>query len=89
MKRDRKTALKVFMQLMGGFKDTAVLEKSYDVSVTDDKLPRHQQPSLEGIKAVLESLGERGKDARPEDFVDVRFVKEFEDSGFVSALYRQ
>ena len=50
MKRDRKTALRAFMQLMAGFKDTAVLEKSYDVSVTDDQaatqsisLPRRHQ----------------------------------------------
>ncbi len=89
MKRDRKTGMKIFMQLMRGFKDTAVLEKSYDVSITDDKLPRHQQPSLEGIKAVLDSFGERGKDARPADFVDARFVKELEDSGFINALYKQ
>jgi NitT/TauT family transport system substrate-binding protein len=89
MKRDRRTGLRVFMQLMGGFKDTAVLEKSYDVSVTDDKLPRNQFPSLEGIKAVLDTLGDRGKDARPADFVDLRFVKELDDAGFISALYRQ
>ena len=73
---------------MAGFKDTAVIEKSYDVSVTDDKLPRNQYPSLEGIKAVLESFGERGKDARPTDFVELRFIKELEDSGFIHALYK-
>jgi len=89
MKRDRKTGLRVFMQLMGGFKDSAVLEKSYDVSVTDDKLPRNQYPSLEGIKAVLDTLGDRGKDARPTDFVELRFVKELDDSGFINALYKQ
>jgi NitT/TauT family transport system substrate-binding protein len=89
MKRDRKTGMKVFMQLMGGFKDTAVLEKSYDVSITDDKLPRNQYPSLEGIKAVLESLGDRAKEARPTDFVDLRFIKELEESGFIQALYKQ
>src|SRR6185503_19462129 len=89
MKRDRKTAMRVFMQLMGGFKDTVVLEKSYDVSVTDEKLPRHQYPSLEGIKAVLETLGDRAKDARPSDFVDVRFIKELDESGFINALYKQ
>src|SRR6185503_4573241 len=32
MKRDRKSGMRVFAKLMGGFKDTAVLEKSYDVS---------------------------------------------------------
>jgi ABC-type nitrate/sulfonate/bicarbonate transport system substrate-binding protein len=89
MKRDRRTGLRVFTQLMGGFKDNAVLEKSYDVSVTDDKLPRNQFPSLEGIKAVLDSLGDRGKDARPTDFVELRFIKELEDSGFIDALYKQ
>ena len=89
MKGDRKTGMKVFMQLMGGFKDTAVLEKSYDVSITDDKLPRNQYPSLEGIKAVLESLGDRAKEARPTDFVDLRFIKELEESGFIQALYKQ
>jgi NitT/TauT family transport system substrate-binding protein len=89
MKRDRKTGLRVFMQLMGGFKDTAVLEKSYDVSITDDKLPRNQFPSLEGIRAVLDTLGDRGKDARPADFVDLRFVKELDESGFIAALYKQ
>ena len=88
MKRDRRTGLKIFMQLMRGFKDTAVLEKSYDVSVTDDKLPRNQQPSLEGIQAVLDSLGERGKQARPADFVETRFVNELENSGFINALYK-
>jgi NitT/TauT family transport system substrate-binding protein len=89
MRRDRKTGMKVFMQLMGGFKDTAVLEKSYDVSITDDKLPRNQYPSLEGIKAVLESLGDRAKEARPMDFVELRFIKELEESGFIQALYRE
>lgn len=88
MKRDRKRSLKVFMQLMGGFKDTAVLEKSYDVSVTDDKLPPNQYPSLEGIKAVLDSFGDRAKEARPTDFVDLRFIKELDDSGFINALYK-
>ena len=88
MKRDRKTGLRVFTELMAGFKDTAVIEKSYDVSVTDDKLPRNQYPSLEGIKAVLDSFGERGKDARPTDFVELRFIKELEDSGFIHALYK-
>jgi hypothetical protein len=44
---------------------------------------------LEGIKAVLDSLGDRGKDARPTDFVDMRFIKELEESGFIQALYKE
>jgi len=80
--------LRVFAQLMDNFKDTAVLEKSYDVSVTDDKLQRNQYPSIDGIKAVLDSFGDRAKDARPTDFVELRFIKELEDSGFIQALYK-
>ena len=65
-----------------------MLEKSYDVSVTDDKLPRNQYPSIDGIKAVLDSFGDRAKDARPTDFVELRFIKELDDSGFIQALYK-
>lgn len=89
MKRDKASAMKVFTRMMAGFKDAAVLEKSYDVSITDDKLPRNQLPSLDGIKAVLETLGERGKDARATDFVELGFIRELEDSGFISALYKR
>jgi ABC-type nitrate/sulfonate/bicarbonate transport system substrate-binding protein len=89
MKADRKTGLKIFMKYLGGIKETDILEKSYDVSITDDRFSRNQFPSLEGIKAVMDSLGDRARDARAADFVDMRFVKELEDSGFVSALYRQ
>jgi hypothetical protein len=43
---------------------------------------------LEGIKAVLDSFGDRAKEARPTDFVDLRFIKELDDSGFINALYK-
>ena len=34
-------------------------------------------------------LGQRAHDARPTDFVDLRFVKELDESGFVKMLYKQ
>ena len=37
---------------------------------------------------LLLFLPERGKDARPTDFVELRFIKELEDSGFIHALYK-
>lgn len=89
LKTDRSTGLKVFTKHLGGIKDSEILEKSYDVSMTDDKVTRNQYPSLEGIQSVLDSLGERGKGARPGDFVEARFVKELDASGFVDALYRR
>jgi hypothetical protein len=43
------------------------------------------------MKSILEPLAEtdpKAKAARPEDFVDMRFVKELDESGFVDDLYR-
>jgi ABC-type nitrate/sulfonate/bicarbonate transport system substrate-binding protein len=91
MKTDRTTGLKVFAKHLAGGRDAdpQITQKSYDVSITDDKFPRNQYPSLDGIKLVIDSLGERGKDAKPADFVDATFVRELEDSGFTRDLYKQ
>ena len=90
MKTDRRTGLKIFTKYLAGGRDAdlQITEKSYDVSITDDKFPRNQFPSLEGIKLVIDSLGERGKDAKATDFVDTTFVREFEESGFTRDLYQ-
>ena len=53
------------------------------------KFPRNQYPSLEGIKLVIDSLGERGKDAKAADFVDATFVQELDESGFTRDLNQQ
>jgi NitT/TauT family transport system substrate-binding protein len=91
MKTDRQTGLKIFAKHLAGGRDRDidVTDKSYDVSITDDKFPPNQYPSLEGIKLVIDSLGERGKDAKPADFIDLTFVKELDDSGFTRDLYRR
>jgi hypothetical protein len=31
----------------------------------------------------------KAKEAKPEDFVDARFVQELDDSGFINNLYKQ
>ena len=91
MKTDRKTGLKVFTKHLAGGReaDPQITERSYDVSITDDKFPRNQYPSLEGIKLVIDSLGERGKDAKAADFVDATFVRELDESGFIRDLYQR
>jgi hypothetical protein len=46
---------------------------------------------MEGIKNILASLAEtdpKAKAAKPEDFVDVRFIKELDESGFIDDLYK-
>ena len=43
--------------------------------------------ALEEFK--IDSLGERGKDAKSADFVDATFVRELDESGFTRDLYQQ
>ena len=90
LKTDREAGIRVLGKYLN-IQDREVLEKAYDDTITDEKLPRKQYPSLEGIKKILEPLGEtdpKAKAAKPEDFVDMRFIKELDDSGFIDELYK-
>jgi ABC-type nitrate/sulfonate/bicarbonate transport system substrate-binding protein len=92
LKTDRAAGLKVLEKYLGGLKDREVLEKSYDRSVTDDKLPPKPYPSLEGIKTILDGMAKtdpKAKSAKPEDFVDLRFVKELDQNNFIDGLYKK
>jgi NitT/TauT family transport system substrate-binding protein len=90
IKTDRETGIKVLAKYLGS-RDKEILERSFDLSSPDDKLPPKQYPTLEGIKNILEPLAEKdpkAKAAKPEDFVDVRFIKELDESGFIDELYK-
>ena len=90
LKTDREGGIRVLGKYLG-IQDREVLEKAYDDAITDEKFPPKQYPSLEGIKKILEPLGEtdpKAKAAKPEDFVDMRFIKELDDSGFIDELYK-
>jgi NitT/TauT family transport system substrate-binding protein len=92
LKVDRETGIKVLAKYLRRIDDRYLLEKSYDLSVADNILPRNQYPSLAAIKTVLDMLGERNPKARkaqPEHFVEVSFIKELNESGFVDNLYRR
>jgi NitT/TauT family transport system substrate-binding protein len=90
IKVDRETAIKVLVKHFGS-QDRDILERTYDLYRTDDRLPPKQYPTLEGIKNILESLAEsnpKAETANAEDFVDVSFIKELEQSGYIDSLYR-
>jgi NitT/TauT family transport system substrate-binding protein len=93
LKKDRGTTLKILAKYFVGVKDTEAFEKAYDRVVTNDKIvPPKQYPTVEGIKSVLDMMAEnepRAKKANPEDFVEMRFVKELDDSGFIDRLYQR
>ncbi len=91
LKTDREAGIKVLAKYLN-IQDREVLEKAYDDAITDEKLPPKQYPTLEGIKKILEPLAEtdpKAKAAKPEDFVDTRFIKELDDSGFIDNLYKR
>ena len=74
-----------------GPQDNDILAKSYDELSSDDKFPPKQYPTLDVIRNILEPLAQtdpKAKAAKPEDFADMRFVKELDDSGFTTDLYK-
>src|ERR1044071_8197172 len=55
-------------------------------------VPQKPYPSLDAVKEALAELGEKDpkvRSAKPEDFVDMTVIKEFDDSGFIDGLYRK
>jgi len=90
IKTDRETGRKVLTKYLA-LQDKEILERTYDLTSADDKLPPKQYPTLEGIKNILEPLAEKdpkAKAAKPEDFVDMSFIKELDESGFIDDLYK-
>ena len=91
IKTDRETGKKVLLKYLGA-QDKEILERTYDLTSTDDKLPPKQYPTLEGIKNILEPLAQtdpKAKAAKPEDFVDMSFIRELDQSGYIDSLYKK
>jgi NitT/TauT family transport system substrate-binding protein len=90
LKTDREAGTKVLAKYLA-LQDKEILQKAYDDGVNDEILPTKQYPTLEGIKKILEPLGEtdpKAKAAKPEDFVDMRFIRELDESGVTNDLYK-
>ncbi|HEX9143727.1 MAG TPA: hypothetical protein VGA09_05595, partial [Candidatus Binatia bacterium] len=54
------------------------------------KLQRVPYPTVGGIRFILDQLAvrdARAKNYAPETFMDVRFVKQLDESGFIQRLY--
>src|SRR5215468_2616165 len=90
IKTERETAIRVLAKYHA-LDDKEILERTYDDISTDDRLPPKQYPTLEGLKNILEPLAQtdpKAKAAKPDDFVDVRFIKELDEIGFIDELYK-
>jgi ABC-type nitrate/sulfonate/bicarbonate transport system substrate-binding protein len=89
---DKEATVKTLGKYMGSNVDREILEKSRENILTEALLPKKQIPSLEGLKTVMEDIGERdprAKTAKPEQFVDFTFIRELEQSGFIDGLYKK
>ena len=54
----------VMSKYFKGLDDRDVLEKTYELAFRDGVMPRKQYPSLDGIRTVLESLGQKDAKAK-------------------------
>ena len=68
--------------------DKQLLERTYEGAIVEHKLPAKQYPTLDGLKTILAS-DPKAKSAKAEDFVDLRFIKELDDSGYIDRLYKR
>ena len=88
LKTDR-TGMKIATKYLR-LDDKELLQKTYESSIDENKLPAKQYPTLEGLKTILDQLAlkdPKAKAAKPQDFVDARFVEEFDKSGYIDSLY--
>ncbi len=70
--------------------DTAVLQKAYDFYV-DKIVEKAPYINMTGMQNALDEVGKTipaAKNARPEQFVDLRFLDRLEKSGLLNELYR-
>lgn len=79
------------MQVIGKYTqttDTKMLEETYKVYAP--AFERAPYPDTEDLKLAIEQVGElnpRARGADPKDFVEPRFIREIEASGFIKKLY--
>jgi NitT/TauT family transport system substrate-binding protein len=89
---DKEATVKTLGKYMGSGVDRDILEKSRDNVLTEALFPKKQYPSLEGLKTVLDEIADRdprAKVAKPEQFVDLTFIRELDQSGFTDGLYKK
>ncbi|MBI2360936.1 MAG: ABC transporter substrate-binding protein [Deltaproteobacteria bacterium] len=87
--KTQKEASLRFMSKFTKLKDTAALEEAYNTYAIKF-MSRVPYPTLKGVETILEDLGKKNPKARgadPAAFIEPRFLKELEASGFIAQLY--
>jgi NitT/TauT family transport system substrate-binding protein len=89
LKTDRALGLKIAAKYLR-LEDKDLLQRTYESSIDEKKLPAKQYPTVEGLKIIIDQLAAgnpKAKTAKPQDFIDARFVEEFDKSGYIDSLY--
>ena len=88
-----KTNKPLSMAVIGKYtktEDKEMLEATYDAYV--GKVEKIPYPSKKAMLVGIEEVARtnpRAKGANPDSFVDIQFVKQLEDSGFIKQLYKE
>jgi NitT/TauT family transport system substrate-binding protein len=88
-KTHRKETLEVLTKYLRT-DDKDVLDETYEL-IMATLVPEKPYPTLKGIQIILREMGAKdpaARAAKPEQFVDLTFVKELDGSGFVDRLYK-
>jgi NitT/TauT family transport system substrate-binding protein len=70
--------------------DSDALQEAYEAEL-QGLIPEKPYPTLKGIQIILREMGVKdanARSARPEQFVDLSFMKELDTSGFIDRMYK-
>jgi len=86
----RKDDTMRIMRKYSRVEDKKILEEAWDWHAKF--MPEAPYPPVDGYQLVLQDIAEKNPkaaQANVKDYVDLRFVKELEDSGFIKGMYRR
>ncbi len=89
MKTHRKEALAIMAKYLKT-DDPDALQEAYE-SIGLNLIPETPYPTIKGIQIMLREMAAKdanARAARPEQFVDLSFMKELDSGGFIDKLYK-
>src|SRR5437016_5709315 len=88
-KTHRKEAIAILAKYLKS-DDSDALQEAYEAEL-QGLIPEKPYPTTKGIQIILREMGVKdpnARSARPEQFVDLSFMKELDSTGFIDRLYK-
>jgi ABC-type nitrate/sulfonate/bicarbonate transport system substrate-binding protein len=85
-KKDKVFATRVMAKYLGT-NDREVLDDAYERVTLNLEIPPY--PTVEGVTVLLKTLEKaqpKAREAKAEDFIDARLIRELEKSGFIDRV---